>query len=77
MAAQVTSQKATFEIGAYNYRASWNGKEYSGGRRFVNIVGIGNKREYSIVANAQGEILENAKGFSGAQAAVEALGWSK
>jgi hypothetical protein len=75
MAAQVQSQKATFESGAYTYRAYWNGKEYSGGRRFVNVIGVDNKREYKIIANAAGEILENAKGFSGAQAAIKALGW--
>lgn len=69
------SQSAFFEAGAYSYKASWNGKEYSDGRRFVRIIGVGNKREYTIVANSQGNILENTRDFSGARAATIALGW--
>lgn len=74
--ANVTSQKANFEAGAYSYRAYWNGKEYSGGRRFVQIIGVDNSREYTIVANAAGELLESkVASESLAKAAIEALGW--
>ncbi len=70
-------QKATITVGAYHYSVRWGGKEYPDGRRFIKIYGVGNSREYTVVANAQGDILENVKGFSGAQAAVEALGWKE
>ena len=63
------------EVGAYKYNVRWNGKIYDGGRRFLNIVGIGNKREYTIIVNKQGEVLENNTGFTGEKVATDALGW--
>jgi len=70
------AQKAKFESGAYTYSAYWNGKEYSLGHRFIRITGVGNKREYTIVTNAQGSIIESQVASTAlAQAAVEALGW--
>ena len=69
------SRNVEIEVGAYKYDVRWNGKIYDGGRRFLNIVGIGNKREYTIIVNKQGEVLENNTGFTGEKIATDALGW--
>ena len=69
------SRSVEIEQGMYKYRVYWNGKIYNGGRRFLNISGIGNKREYTIIVNKQGEVLENNTGFTGEKIATDALGW--
>lgn len=70
----------SFGSGAYTYHVSWNGKEYSDGRRFITVCGVGGarNRQYTIIANKKGEILESKKAsIELAEAAIRVLGWKE